>query len=166
MRKLLPLISLLLLLSLLPSCKNALSPAQFAPERTFRRTFSLDSEGVIIEGEIQVYSDRDMRIRYASPNGLRFFSCAFDGEGIKTEVDSHEDYIYIDELPDNSPIKLLFFALRTFLFTNIEFTKDESGNFIAEEAILGSGTRAVFAPDRYISEIINEEYSLSIIFNT
>lgn len=165
MRKLFPLFSLLLLLSLLSSCAGVISPAHFEPERNFTRTFYLDSEGVIIEGEIKVYSDRDMRISYSAPDGLRFFSCAFDGEGIKTEVDSHEDYISFDALPDNSPVKLLFLSLAKFIFTNVEFTKDEDGNFVAEEKILGSVTRGVFSPDGSVSEIRNEEYSLYINFN-
>jgi len=147
-------ISIFIIILLLCSCSD--SSVRFEPERFVDAGFTLNTGDYEIRGNVKALSYEDITFTFTYPEGLSYLTLKVTSEGYFTDVGGAKDEMLPDELPDNAPIKLFAQSIKTFLFEQNEYVKDDDGSVFTERLIFGETVKAVFDESGYIREISGE----------
>ena len=139
-------VSVLTVFVLLSACVRAPSPP-FCPIRDFRRAFVLTKGEFICGGTAACRSYDDVSLSFDYPEGLSYFNVSVGEGGMAAGVAGNTDTLFLEELPEDSALKLFVGALRRFVFTNVEFTRTAEGGYVCEETFAELSVRGVFSPE-------------------
>ncbi|MBQ7688935.1 MAG: hypothetical protein IJT27_06930 [Clostridia bacterium] len=137
----------------------------FYPERAFQRAFTLTKDDFSCKGTVTCSAYDDLTVAFSYPEGLSYFNVRVSAEQMSAEVGDMSDALLLEELPEDSPIKLMVNAIRTFVFTNVGFTRCEDGAYACAAELAGLRVDGFFTADGALRSVACEENGLYIEFD-
>ena len=133
----------------------------FCPDRDFSRTFTLTKGDFSCGGTVTCRAYNDIRVEFSYPEGLSYFNVRVTEENLRAQVGDVSDALLLEELPEDSALKLFVNALRTFVFTTADFTKKD-GVETCGTTLAGLTLTGTFSPEGALLRIDCAENGLSV----
>ena len=160
MKKTLLLFAFLLLLS---ACGGP-AAVRFEPERDFTLDFTLETGDYIIEGALDCRAYDDLRLSFTHPALLSYFTVRYSADGYLTDVAGAGDAIEARQVPTFAPVSVLCEAVRTAVFTQTPFTKNDADEYQTQVPVGSAAVTVTFGQDGMLRRIECAERKLRVTF--
>ena len=137
----------------------------FLPDRDFTRSFTLTKGDFTCGGTVVCRAYNDIRVEFSYPEGLSYFNVRVTAEDLQAQVGDVSDALLLEELPEDSALKLFVNALRTFVFTSVDYT-EKDGEVTCTATLAQLTLQGTFSPEGELRRIACEENGLTVEFLT
>ena len=143
---------LLLMLVSLCACSTASIPQKCEPVTEFTCTVQCTQGENAYTFALTSHTDSTFLLEITEPQIMAGVSFVRDAQGLYTvDANGIKDIFTAETFTDQSPVKLLFTALDTLLFTGAKTAeKTQNGNRNVTVSINNQPFNAVFSPDGYL----------------
>lgn len=152
------------ILSCILLCFSGCGGSPFAPDFSPQRAFSLSMtakiNGKTFAGALTCDSYESLSLTFTDPPELTRFSVRTEEDGFVMDVGGSEDAVAAGQMNASAPLRLLFDAVKTAVFTNHgAFVRDRDGGvFTAGLTVNGVPVTVTFDEDGFLTDVTTDAF--------
>ena len=143
------------------ACSVPLKSVAFEPLKSFSADITGTHGEFAFAGTLTVNSEQDITLCFSAPEGIAGFKLTLGDGGFYADVLGVEDFTPLEELPDDSLVKLLLCAVRQAVFYQRDFVSQTNKEKIASFTQCGKQMSANYDADGTLTRLACKEATLT-----